>query len=101
VSRVSVNLRGFQNPGIVGVLLKKGLLRGVFFKILTRKRRNLKKMKKNRNFGLKGKDPVKKNALCGRKRLKNGQVGLQFSPPRVFPTGLGHIFDHYFHKKYP
>jgi len=30
VSRNSVNLRGFQNPGIVGVLLKKWPLRAFF-----------------------------------------------------------------------
>jgi len=39
VSRNTDNVRGFQNTGIVGVLLKNGLLRALFFTFFRKKRR--------------------------------------------------------------
>jgi hypothetical protein len=39
VSRILHDVRGFQNTGIVGVLLKNGLLRALFFTFFRKKRR--------------------------------------------------------------
>ena len=86
---------------IVGVLLIKCSLRAFFSLFFGQKRRFCQILQKNTNFGLKGAKFSRFWTVFGRKWLKNGLEGSEFSPPRLFPRSPGHIFGNYFGPEKP